>query len=273
MSGWSDIRGGIVEAGGAQTAASDGKTITSGSANVEGAWSEMIASTLYDSDWLYVQYRSDGSQNNQFLTDVGVGGAGGEKEIVENLHSANKGHAVTQMIFPIHIPAGTRIAMRCQANGSSKPLNAVLAVASGSFLGGRKGLSKGYAYGDDAADSGGTSIDPGATANTKPATFTTLDASTGNPIQWLYIMWGTRGNAAMALADWLFDIAVGTATNEEIVVADAHVRVDATENISPRCAGPFPVNIPAGTRLSTRSQCTITDATDRLLDVVVIGVA
>jgi hypothetical protein len=41
---------------------------------------------------------------------------------------------------------------------------------------------------------------------------------------------------------------------------------------SPNTVGPLPVDIPAGTRIAARMQASITDATDRLMDVIVYGI-
>ncbi len=274
MSGWSDTTGGgEVETGGAVTAASDGTSVTSGTADVKGAWAEMIASTARHTDWLQLQFRVNVSTNSDYLIDIGVGGAGVEEVIIPNIYRGSaKSWGTVSIIIPVQIPAGTRVAVRCQSSGASKLLNITIQVGSSPFYAGAKGLHQGSAPGANTTTSGGVAVDAGATINTKGA-YTVVVASSSDPIQWLYVLLGLNLNGTTQLADWLFDIAVGAESSEEVIIPNLHVHVDATESVFPPALGPFPVSIPAGTRIAARCQSNINDATDRILSLALLGMS
>jgi hypothetical protein len=65
---------------------------------------------------------------------------------------------------------------------------------------------------------------------------------------------------------------VGGAGSEVVFLNDIRLfNSGLYNNFSPDHYGPLPVDIPAGSRISARAQCTGTDATDRLVDVIAHG--
>jgi hypothetical protein len=129
-------------------------------------------------------------------------------------------------------------------------------------------------YGANTAASGGTALDPGGTINTLGA-YAQVTASTTYPMRGLVMAIGNQLNAAPAAARWLINIAVGVGGSEVVVIANIQAR--SGSSASQGGASPifvwFPCNIPAGTRLAVNAQCTINDATDRLLAVVIYGLS
>lgn len=240
-------------------------------ANLKGSWVEIIASTAFGSSALCFG-KTLSSGNVQFLVDIGIGGSGSEQVIVPNIMTANGDVGRIAPVFqvlPMPIPAGTRIACRIQANGSSKVLDVVLATIGSSFSE-LPIFSRATAYGDDTSDSGGTQIDPGGSANTK-GSWSQLTASTTNPIRWLWIMVSLKANSVPATASFSFDIGIGAGGSEQIIIPDITLNShDATDTLVPGTIL-LPVSIPSGTRLAARAQSTTTDATDRLFDLSCIG--
>ena len=125
-------RCGIVDTYGAVTSTSGGTVITaSATANAKGAWTQITASTLrYYNEISFSCLQA--SQNSQsFLFDIGVGAAGSEQIIVPDIWNAMDNSASfvvgSYPSFPVSIPAGSRIAVRCQAQTAS--LEASVTVA------------------------------------------------------------------------------------------------------------------------------------------------
>lgn len=109
----------------------------------------------------------------------------------------------------------------------------------------------------------GTSIQAGAVANTKAATFTTLSAATSGSFAGFWVFLQISSTSA---ARFLIDIAVGAAPSETVIVPDIFSTpgvVGVGEQIL-FC----PINVAAGTRISARSQSSTGSAT---IQVAIIG--
>lgn len=244
------------------------------SANTEGAWTELTSSSAIDADALWIALNHGNTASAaESLCDIGIGAGGAETVILENLPLSGKQNFLgsPEGFFPLRIPAGTRIAARCQSATGGTGLRVHMALVRG----GRWAMLRRYratTYGATTADSGGTGLDPGGSSHTKPATYTQITASTTNPIKEFMVCIGNRANASAANARWLLDLATGASSSEVDVIQNLPLVASITDDMaSPMWQGPFPADIAAGTRLSARVQCSITDATDRLLDIIVVG--
>lgn len=92
--------------------------------NVKGSWEQIAASTGRAHRGLILGLQHDGSSGflgyNEFHLDIGIGGSGSEIVIVPDLQiyvnadATNNFYNMTQhtVMFPVDIPAGTRLAMR-----------------------------------------------------------------------------------------------------------------------------------------------------------------
>lgn len=270
------LEGQRVENAGANTAVSRGTTITSGAAHTKGStYTTLIASTAFDASAIWIML-DDCPAGNDFLIDIAIGAASSEVIICSNLYGGTSTGSLVygaNYFVPIKITAGTRVSARCQATGASQAIRVSALLFAQGFLPGQP-LSLVTTYGDATADSGGTSIDPGGTANTKPATFTEIVASTTYPIRALIVAFGNQANAVRTSASWLVDVAIGAASSEQIIFPNIVLNASSSpDTVLPQTTPPLPVNIPAGTRLSARAQCDIIDATDRLFDVIIYGVS
>lgn len=274
MPDFSPISGSLrIEAAGADTANSRGTAVTSSaSLNTKGSYTQLLAASSFQSAGLLLFIGASSGSLGDILVDLAVGGSGSEAVFVSNLlHSITKaqGHAAVFYI-PVSIPAGSRIAARLQATGSSIVVHMEVLLLGSPFIL-PSPLSRVTSYGPNTADSGGVGLDPGGTAHTK-GSYSQITATTTNAIRAMFIVIGGGGNAGMTTADWLIDVAIGAAASEQIILPNMHLQVNSTDDrITPEIIGPIAVNIPAGTRLSARAQCSITDATDRLLDITIYG--
>lgn len=259
---------------GEATGDSSGVTLTANATqNVKGSYAEIVASTPFDSCALYVILARP-SANLDYLIDIAIGAGGSEKIIVENLLISGKIDDTTMdLLIPFNLPAGTRLSARCQCGPSAGSGTIDIAVSLfGRAILQSHGLSCCTTYGAATGSSGATGIDPGGTANTK-GSYAEIEDATAKPIRQLIVQVGDRANNIMTTATWLLDIAIGAAGSEVVLIPDLLlVASTGNDTILPGVLGPFPVWVPAGSRLAARAQCSINDATDRLIDVGIIGV-
>jgi hypothetical protein len=247
------------------------------SANAEGAYVQFVASSPFACNQVQVRAENGGgTAGRQFAFDLATGAGGAETVIVPNMLTDSNGNTshTSQGLWnlPLAIPASTRIAMRVQVNSTtSNTLRCSLSlIAAGETPGPTSYVNYGY----DATDSGGTSVDPGATPDTKGA-YSQITASTSAIAQVLCLNVTSRANTAGASAFWAVDIATGAGGAETVLIPDLRF-----EYGQPGVADPtgmqlrtrtFLTYIAASTRLAVRASCDISDATDRLIDVAILA--
>lgn len=270
MGDWSRTSGARYSSAGDDTSVTNGTSVTSaGTANTKGAWTTIVASTPHPVSGILL-CPSFNAGSVSYLLDIGVGGSGSETILIPDLHFSGMGTCPPVTLFPLGIPQGSRIAARSAASSPSEVIRFSCHLLSGGFDE-ASSRCRVTAYGVAASDSGGVSVDPGAAAHTKGA-WTTITASTTATIHELMIAAGNQSNPVAAAAQWLADIGVGAAGSERILLADYRLHATLQETLVPSMSPLLPVSIPPGSRLAVRSQCSITDATDRLIDFVLYGV-
>lgn len=206
------------------------------------------------------------------LIDIGIGASGSEKIIIPDLLYSNGIADIPSVVyFPIRIPLGVRLAARMQASSGASSIILSAIVHSGVWSG-VVPLSRAIGYGATLASSRGISVDAGATVNTKPATWTTLAASTTEPARGLVVGVGNQILATRSAVTWLLDIGIGTAGSEKALIPNYLIRSNLSEMVTPNFSPFFPVSIPAGSRISARCQCSSSTSPSRLLDVMVYTV-
>lgn len=268
MGDWPASSGARVDVAGAVTGSSSGTTVTSSvSLNTKGSWTQLIASTPFACSALML-IASYGTSSH--LLDIGVGGSGSEQILIPDIHYSGVNVVPQITVYPVRIPEGSRIAARLASAASSNTTSLTAYLIGGGFDG-ASARSCVKTYGAVTADSGGTSVDPGATLHTKGA-WSQITASTTAVTKGMIIDIGNQNNTVATAATWLFDIGVGGAGSEQVLIPNYRVSASVNETIQPAWSPVIPVDIPEGSRLAVRSQCNITDATDRLLDVVLHGI-
>lgn len=270
--------GGLVENGGANGADSLGVTITSTTANTKGAWTEVVAVTLFESTGLhlYIPARSlTGTAYYHGLIDIGIGANPNEVvKVADILFSVTDAanFAATHYFLPIAIAAGERISARFQSSDATETIDLIVILESRGFEpSAGYGLSR--TYGAVTADSGGTQVDPGGSANTKGG-WTQITASSEFQINELcvFIMESSNNSSSLAQGSFLMDIGVGASTFEvEVIPNLSFASHSSPDSMLPYFLGSFPVSIPPGSRISANIQSSVTNATDRLVDVILIG--
>lgn len=237
----------------------------SGVANTKSGWAEITSSLASDIDELWVSFSS---ANPDHLVDIGIGSAGSEVAIVENLYTGNGTpiRVLAQYVLPIRLASGTRLAVRAQSTAATFVSRMTLVGLRGS---GRSSVSAGriFTYGANTADSGGAQVDPGTSANTKGA-WSVVSASTSADAKGFILAFGGLGDTTRSTCKWFVDVAIGAAGSEQVIIENFHLasRVEH-DAILPQVTPIFPIPIPAGSRVAVRAQCDITTAGDRLFDV------
>jgi len=243
----------------------------SATANTKGSWAQLVAATPIHASAMVVMIASP-SAAGDYLIDIGIGAAQFEAILMPNiLYCRRAADVCAHFCLPIGVPAGARLAARIQSTSGGATVAAAIMLLSHGFPG-MAHFGFVQDYGTVLADSGGVSVDPGATLNTKN-TWSQLVAATVRPARWLMISIGNVGNNVRSNANWLFDVAIGPAGQEHPILANMGLNAFTTPDlVQPLVYGPFPVAIPSGSRIAAHAQCDISDATDRLFDIAVYGV-
>jgi len=249
-----------------------GTTVTANaSVNTKGSYAQVVSSTDFDASGVIVFLGAGGSGANSYRVDIAVGASSSEQIIIPDLlyQQSSVGRELWALYVPIAIPGGSRIAARCQSNNGSATVQVSLVLVAGGFPGPVR-LGRAVMYGTGGS-SGGTTIDPGGSANTK-GSWVEITSSSTNPIQWLGILVGGITNGVMTTGTWRVDVGIGAGGSEQVILPDLALAASAgSDSIGPMAIG-VPAMIPSGTRIAVRAQSTITDATDRLFDVMLLGV-
>jgi len=259
---------------GAVSGTSRGVVVTSSTANVKGAWSELSASTEFDaySLLLMIQEFIVVTAGNEMLIDIGVGGAGNEEVIAENIiisHGNTNSFPGMSKCLPISIPSGTRVAARCQSSAGSQSVSILMSGLIPNFKS-NNGLSLIVGLGINTTTTRGISFDPGAVADTKGA-WSEVDSSLGDSYKGFLIGIGGDTNTSQTEQTGFIDVGIGGAGNEEVIAENIPYRIDAGEFYS-ILDGFFTVDLAEGQRLAVRAQCSITNSVDRVNDVFIYGV-
>lgn len=260
---------------GVLSASSQGTLVTaSGTPLAKGAWAQLLASTLFDAAGFWVAIAPTNT-NTAYNIDIGIGGSGSETVIVADLIAmVNSGSTMIRpnYFIPIGIPAGSRLVARCAAQNASNTCR-ISGQLYGAGLHSPPTFSLMTAYGLDATDLQGVQIDPGGTINTKGA-YSEITSGTARDHRAIMMVQTGQNNTAQVDHRHVIDVAIGASSSETIVIPDLQATVAAGEDMPVPMIYPlFPLNIPAGTRLSVRAQADINDATDRLFDVLIYGLS
>lgn len=246
-------------------------TVTgSGSNNTKGSWVEIHAGLTKDVYGLNLNILG-WPLNRDMLLDIGVGAAGSETVLVSNIQHSSvpaAAYATGCVTIPIFIRRGTRIAMRSQAHVATA---APQIVTHFQHLNPYRRLYRhSETWGANTAVSGGTTVDPGAVANTL-GSWTQLVASSSRRMRAFIVCCGNMSNSARSTYSWQFEVGVGGAGSEVAFAKGGLWSQTVNDYVTPQFYGPFWADVPAGSRVSVRSQCSGTDATDRLVYFSVVA--
>lgn len=258
-------------------------TVTaSATINTAGAYTQAIPSTSRDATWVHLTVADDGTSNVLSVCGVNIatGASGSEVVQVANLAVHRSATAGSQdsgvsYLFPLAIPAGTRVAVSAQSNVASETLSCAVILFDDAFA----SIPGGGAidtYGFSTATSLGTSIDPGATANTKGAWVQITGSTTYDLAGFFLGLDGTSQTPGSATYFFNVDVGVGAAGSEVVVLPDFSFVMTMTNaprrSLRPSYTPFLPIQVPAGSRIAVRAQCTGASSPSRLFGATFYGV-
>jgi len=271
MPGGFPMLGGLsnISAVGAAGSGSSPTTIrASGTANTKGSWTQLTASSASDAVAVLVQISGNGQNTtSRCSVDIGIGGSGSEivvlPDLIQYRDDGSTQGASSQFFFPISIPAGTRIAARCQSNvttdGSSASGNTCgvqIILFDGDFT--QSMASAVDSIGFVSGSTTGTAVTPNATAHTKGA-YAQLTASTAADYAGFIMAVDEGGSTTDHPVDQLWDIAIGTQGSEVVILPNFYMLNSGISGFyiggqNPTATPFLPIRIPAGTRIAARMQ-------------------
>jgi hypothetical protein len=213
-------------------------------ADTKGAWSQLIAATLYDASFAQLYFTGGSGGSDQcWAIDLGIGAAGSEQALLPNfvVGVTAYGQGCAALTLPLNIPAKTRISVRQQnnaASGNYAGFNLVLYDDTFGFE-----PVAGYdVLGFNASTTLGTAVSSG---NAVKGAWTTITAATLRDYCGIFICTDTQLSG-----NWPYetsvDIGIGAAGSEKVLGGDFCFHSPGTS--------PFIyTQVPAGSRLSARS--------------------
>jgi hypothetical protein len=242
-----------------------GLVVTSGAANTKGSWVPFMAALPFDVVGFYI-IPINNSANAGYMIDVGVGGSGSEQVLIPNFHiSPPRANQLGQAAYmPIRIKKGTRVACRTMSDSASATATIGLQFVHAGIAS-DPGFSRAVQVGAVTASTSGTAVNPGGTAHTK-STWANLGTA---PHNFKAIMLSiVFNNAAMTKCFWKLDVGIGSGPT--IVIPD--LLITALTDQAKQEYWWFPIKVKSGVAIQMRASCSITDATDRVInDCIVYG--
>lgn len=248
------------------------------SANVLGAWAEVVASLTADVGFVHITIPlpMDGAAgiNSSYQLSIGVGAAGSEVVVVDDLAVGWLPQAVTTsdtrghpgFLLPLFIPRGSRVAIALRSTRFPSTKSFVLNFFA-PFTG-LKPSNKIQGIGLSTANSRGTVLTTPGAINTKGA-WTELTAATAEPFAALAVAIQGGSDTTQAQTEALVDVGVGAAGSEVVVISDIGVSISSSEFMTHLSPLVHSVVIPKGSRIVAR--CALAALTSTL-DVAVHGI-
>lgn len=244
---------------------------SAGSGHTKGTWT-VLGTAPWDADGFFLRLGSATGAITDHLTDIGIGRAGGaDRILIENLLYTGVQNAASPVYT--HIPLGVRAGESLVARTQSGTASDSLGLSARFVAGGIAALMRceeARTYGANLADSGGTQIDPGGSATTKGA-WVELAANLELEAKMLLLNLGNLANSVETNQNAYFDLGWGQDPLADIRVPDIYFRTNAADDGIDHAWHDFFVTACAGDRISMRASSSTTDATDRLLDAVLIA--
>ncbi len=256
------------------SSATDGVVCTgNASVNTKGTW---VTSSSYKPtfSWNLLKIMAYNRSAADHVFDIGVDDGSGNVYVIcpdlrcPGLRTARMG--MVQYLLPLHVPVGKQLAFRCA--GSTGSLAVALTIGGHSNgIGGAQGFGRMVSL-YTPASSRGVAVDPGATAHTKGAWAQLTSSSSDRVVGLLFAVGHNNDIARAANARGAIDIGIGAAASERVLFSNCFITAETTgDSWFPILHGPFPCDVPSGTRFAARFQNEINTAGDRTCDVAAWG--
>jgi hypothetical protein len=234
-----------------------GTTVTTGALNTKGSYATIGTTGFRYSGFLLQLVSNNGTR---FRFDLAINTGGSDQIIVEDFYYDSHFSSTVSTIalwFPVGIPSGATIKMRAQAAAATQSFLAVVQGYAMDFPG-----HTSFRACRSATDF--TNTDPTnsvtQTGNTVTS-WTQVAASTVAGFAGLYVSPAVCADTSRTSSKLLVDVAVGASLAEQAVISGLQFTQNASGPV-PSGVGPVLCDIPAGTRLSSRVQCSAAGAAD-----------
>lgn len=228
-------------------------------------WIEYSASWPHTTNFLRIEIDTLGTKQGSVF--IGIGGSGSERAILEFPGTQKTDHGDLFIELPITIRAGERVSIKPTSAASGDIRVKVSGYNDPLF---RTDLRYSDLMGVTDVNSL-TVPDPGGTIHTKDAWLEIKDV-TANDYKALVLLFQGENAADTTDVDGLFDIAVGAASSEIIIIPDLWVRRRGRWVSDLQAYFFIPAHLPAGVRLAVRCQAdNITLGIRNLTGVAIIG--
>lgn len=233
---------------GAVTGTSLMTSLTSGAA-VAGSWVSLGTTSF---DYHLIQLTAGyHSAATDMLVDIGIDTGGNVATIVADFKNSRRlARALQQTAcLPLYIPAGSALVARTTGSANTETIG-VQIVGFSRGINGAPGLPRCHALYTPSTRRG-VSLTPGFGSK---SSYVQLTSSTPGAIREMFVAFDCAADVARADNYCLFDIATGGSGSEQIILKNLGWSEAVTPNVMGIWAwGPFPVDIPSGTRLAVRA--------------------
>ena len=245
---------------------------TGGSVNTTGSYVELLSAANNNRPitGVYIVISPAGGQGD-LMFNLALGASGSEVDVISNIFVPDTNSLVGKsnhtFHFPVCLPAGERISINAQGEASSTNyvhlqlvrgnINDVVQCGAVDTIGA------------DTATTDGVTVSAAGTVNTF-GSWTEIVASTTEAYRG-FVVATHKISGSMTTMHETYQIAVGSAGNEEIIYSGALVGPGDNERVVGTPSPFIPVGIPEGARVSARVQADSTDA-DANLDFIIYGV-
>jgi len=250
-----------------------------GAANTKDtSWTQLIASTAFDAQLVVVTIGSSSAAatDTSTLIDIGIGASTAESVLIPDIlaggvNSANNVAGTRHHIFPLYLPAGSRVSARAQSVRTTGYTS-----VSVELWGGPRNPDRWWcgttvtAYGINTADSGGTAVTAG---NSGAETATPVAIGTTSADHEALIFAAACTGTITASLDYRYDVGIDVASTSWLVRDSFFFRTATSESLGPSGTIWWPIfaHIPSGSVLVSGGECGGT--ADALIDVALYGVS
>lgn len=276
MSNWSLADSSRYASIGTADYSSGGSVVADHQVNTKGSLVELTAATPFDTDLCWVHLHSHGTilsgsgTYNFGLVDILAGPQNSEQVIISNLpqrRGINVGDVLHSYYLPLSISQGTRLTARSQCSFGDQITRVSMTLGANGLAPG-SGLTKVVTYNINTATSRPTNlITPG---NGSKSAWVQIGIATSTTRALLVVRWGWNNASTLQTADLFYDIGIGPSGSERILIPDLQYNTTGANGVSNPVLGPFPANLPVGTRIAARGQAS---GAGPVGGIIVIGLA
>lgn len=242
-------------------AAGAGATVTPGAtANSKGSY-VALGTTGFEYDGLFVAITGlPGGGGTRYRIDISSNTGGSDQVIIGDLYFDPSPAAVytadyKHLLVPVKVASAAVLKARCSSasGGGSISVSTLGFCGDARQMGGFRALLPATDF------SGADPVNLVSLSGTSLTGWTQIMASTPVRFAGLYLTVDSLGNTGLTTANAMFELGKGPSGSEQTLGIKVAKILNSAENGCGGVAGPFPCDVPAGSRLVVRGQCNTAD--------------